>query len=178
MFESLIEQIKNESDPFVKAKLLRKAINDFGFKEKQIAQSLGIKPSYLCHFLRLNKLPALLIDGFYNQNITLSHLLVISRLKTNEQMISVYEKVLSQSLTVNQTEELVRETLYQIKSEGDRISKEEKESYLKNLPQDIKLKIIQTRIKGKIIIEVKGSLKKTTFWLKKILDKLKEFLNP
>ena len=80
-------------------------------------------------------------------------------------MIEVYEKVLGDSLTVKATEELVRDILYGIKTEGVYIGPEEKREYgekVTGLRKNLKLKIIQTRIKSKIILEVKGNLENTS----------------
>lgn len=116
----------------------------------------------------------MIVDGYYAEDISLSHLFVISRLKDPKKIIDVYEKVLGKNLTVLATEEIVREILYGIKTEGEALTREEKESYRQQLGKEIKLKIIQTRIKSKLEIEVKGSLAKTTKILRTILTNLKD----
>lgn len=175
MSELLIEQIKTEKDPFVKSRLISQLIKEKGWSVKKLAQSLNCKPAYISHYLRLRKIPEIVIDGYYNKDISLSHLFVLSRLKTKEEIVSAYETVLAKGLTVMKTEELVREMLYQIKTEGETLSKEEKEEYLKKIPKDFQVKIIQSRIKSKVIFEIKGSLKKTTILLRKLLDRLTTF---
>ena len=68
-------------------------------------------------------------------------------------------------MTVKATEELVRDILYGIKTEGEYIGPEEKKEYserVMGLRKNLKLKIIQTRIKSKIILEVKGNLENTS----------------
>lgn len=172
MSQSLVEQLKLEVDPFAKAKLIRSLIINHNWQVKDIAQALSYKPSYICHYLRLNKLPEIVVDGFYSKNISLSHLFIISRLKDKEQMSKAYEEVLAKNFTVLQTEELIREMLHHIKTEGETLTKEEKEQYQAKLPEEIKLKIIQTRIKSKLIFEVKGSLTKTTKAIRLLLDKV------
>jgi len=172
MSQLLAQQAKLEKDPFAKARLILSLIHDHNWQIKDVAKALSYKPSYICHFLRLNRLPELIIDGFYSKNLTLSHLFIISRIKDKALMIEAYEKILAKSLTVLQTEELVREMLYHIKTEGEGLSREEKENYENKLPKDINLKIIQTRIKSKIIFEIKGSLAKTTKIVRQVLDKV------
>lgn len=172
--ENLIAQFKSETDPFIKAKILRSLNHDCDLRLNQLSKVLSLKPAYLCHFLRLNRLPEIVIDGFYSKDIFLSHLFVISRLKDREKINEVYEKVLAKNLTVLETEELIREILYGVKTEGETLTREEKEGYLTQLGPEIKGKIIQTRIKSKLEIEVKGSLLKTTKIIRSILEKLKE----
>ncbi len=90
-------------------------------------------------------------------------------------MIKVYELILEKNLDVAKTEDLVREIVYQIKNEGDYLSLEEKEDLIKkieSLEENIDAKVIQTRVKAKLIIEIKGSLKKTS----KILRKIKRLI--
>lgn len=172
MSELLIQDLKKETNPFIKAEKIHDLIRNKDWQVKDLAKALGCKPAYISHFLRLRRLPEIVIDGYLAENISLSHLFVLSRLKKEEEIIHAYEKILAHSLTVAQTEALVRELLYQVKTEGEVISQEEKENYLKKLPKDVSLKIIQTRIKSKLIFEIKGSLKKTTQAVKLLLERL------
>ncbi len=127
--ERIILQIKNETDFFNKAKLLRFLTDEKDLSIKELSSKLGLKPSYICHILRLNRIPEMIVDGYYSQLISISHLFVLSRIKDKSVMISVYEKILSESLTVAKTEQLVREHLYDIKTEGKRLSKAEIEKF-------------------------------------------------
>jgi len=171
----LIETIKNEADIMEKVKLISLLLKTKDIKVKDLAERLGVQSSYVCHLLRLNRLPEAVIDGYYSKNISLSHLFIISRIKDTRQMIEVYEKVLSDSLTVKGTEELVRDILYGVKTEGEYISPEEKASFIQkitSLKKNLNLKIIQTRIKSKIILEVKGNLEITS---KEVRNLMKSF---
>jgi len=172
---SLYSNFKNETDPFKKAKILLILKKDKEIPIIQISKNLQLSSSYLSHMLRLNKLPDLIIDGYYSDLISITHLYIISRLHNSKDMIDVYEKVLSKNLTTLETDEIIRDYLYAIKSEGEYLSKDEKKSmidYLDSLDQ-ISTKIIQSRIKSKLILEFKGSLKETTEKLKKIFNLLR-----
>lgn len=171
----LIEELKRETDFILKAKLLKKLIEEKKNTIKKLSKELQIKPAYVCHILRLNRLPEIVIDGYYGKNISLSHLFIISRLKDEEKISAAYEQVLTNSLTVLQTEELVREQLYQTKTSGTYLTGNEKDNYIGKITADrkkIKAKIIQTRIKSKLVIEILGDLEKTTKELKKLLKKM------
>ncbi|NMB84400.1 hypothetical protein GYA28_03925 [Candidatus Roizmanbacteria bacterium] len=171
----LISQIKKEEDFISKAKLIKHLIREKGVKIKDLAAFLGMKPSYLCHVLRLNRLPDLVVDGYYSKLITISHLFIVSRLHSEDQMIMAYEQILSRNLSVLQTDYLVREILYGIKSQGKHLNKEEKEKYIREISgkyPGLKIDIVQTRIKGKIIIETKGDVTKTTSTLRLLLGKI------
>lgn len=171
----LIETIKKEADIMQKVRFLSQLIKTKEIKLKDVAEKLGVQSSYVCHLLRLNRLPEAVVDGYYSNNISLSHLFIISRIKDTRQMIEVYEKVLSDSLTVKGAEELVRDILYGIKTEGEYISPQEKENFIQKitlLRKNLNLKIIQTRIKSKIIFEIKGNLEKTS---KEVRSLMKSF---
>ncbi len=140
-----------------------------------LSKKLGIKPSYICHILRLNRIPDIIIDGYYGKQISISHLFIISRLKDPSQIMQVYERILADNLTVIQTEEAVREKLHQIKTAGSRLTADEATHYIDTIKSKYKNasgKIIQTRIKSKLVIEVKGGLAETSGTIKRILDRL------
>jgi ParB-like chromosome segregation protein Spo0J len=173
--EKIILQIKEEKDIFNKARLIQYLIKEKEIQLKNLSSKLEIKPSYLCHLIRLNKLPPLIVDGYYSKLISISHLLVISRLKDEKTMIQVYEKVLANNLTVAQTEAEVREILHQVKDKGEYLSKEKIKRFIEKIKKDFpnaKVKVIQTRIKGKIIFEIKDNVKNSSSFLEKIINKL------
>ncbi len=177
---SLIEKIKNTKDPFEKSKIILSIVKEKKTGINQLAKALGVTPSYLSHLIRLNKLPEMLVDGYYAGSITLSHLFVISRLKEKNDMIKLYEKVLKDNLSVKETEMEVRNILHKIKTEGKYFPSEdlkEIEAKIKKILGDkIEVKIIQSRIKLKIYIQAKGSLKMTGELLKKISKLLEDIL--
>lgn len=170
--DKLILAIEKESDVMQKVKLLSQLFKTQEVKVKDVAQRLGIKSSYLCHLLRLNRLPEVVIDGYYSNTISLSHLFIISRVKDSAKIMEVYEKVLAESLTVKKTEELVRDVLYGVKTQGEYISPEERQLYSEKiaaLRKNLNLNIIQTRIKSKIIFEIKGNLESTSSEVRSLL---------
>lgn len=154
-----IEQIKSETDYFGKAKLVNFLIHQKHIKVKDLAAALGLKPSYLCHIMRLNKLSEIIMDGYYSKLITMSHLFVLSLLKSQEDIMNIYEIVLREGLTVLHTEELVREKLHGITPGGEYIDKLKIQNAKLKLKEDYgaETKVVQTRIKTKLLIEWNGS---------------------
>ena len=154
-----IEQIKNESDYFAKTKLIHFLIHQKNIKVKDLAAALGLKTSYLCHIMRLNKLSEIIMDGYYSKLISMSHLFVISLLKTETDIMDIYEVVLRDSLTVLQTEELVRGKLHGVTSEGEYIQDNRTEKIKTKIKElfNADAKITQTRSKTKLLIQWKGS---------------------
>lgn len=173
--DHFVEQIKKEKNIITKAKLLRFLTVDKELRIKDVSRMIGMKESYVCHILRLNKLDDMIVDGYYSKLISISHLFIISRLRTQDEIRLAYEKVISDNLTVLQTEELVREILYEMKSTGEHLPQEEIEKAKKAI-SDIftgaKLKLIQTRVKSRLILEIKGSLTDSTPTIRAIIKKI------
>ena len=154
-----IEQIKKETDYFGKTKLINFLIHQKNIKVKDLAAALGLKPSYLCHIMRLNKLSEIVMDGYYSKLIYMSHLFVISLLQTQTDIMDVYEVVLRDSFTVLQTEELVRGKLHGVTSEGEYVQEDRIQKAELRIEElfKAKTKVTQTRTKTKLLIEWKGS---------------------
>ena len=112
---SLLNQIKIDKDIFQKSKLLDYIIKEKNLRITDLANKIGYKPSYICHLLRLKKVPDVIVDGYYSKSISSSHIYILSRLNDKKQMIELYEKILVENYTVKQTESAVREYLYQVK---------------------------------------------------------------
>ena len=173
--DHVVEQIKKEKNIITKAKLIRFLTVDKELRIKDVSRMIGMKESYVCHILRLNKLDDMIVDGYYSKLISISHLFIISRLRNAEEIRLAYEKVISENLTVMQTEELVREILYEMKSTGEHIPQDEIEKAKKALADiysGAKLKLIQTRVKSKLILEIKGSLTDSTPIIRALIRKL------
>lgn len=172
---SLLDQIKVDKDIFQKSKLLDYIIKEKNLRIVDLANKIGFKPSYICHLLRLKKIPEVVVDGYYSKTISSSHIYILSRLNDKKQMIQLYEKILGQDYTVKQTENAVRNYLYQVKSIGKYINKENAEKLTQKIKEkfpELNTQIIQTRIRGRIIFEIKGDLETSSKLLKQILEKL------
>jgi len=174
---SLVNQIKAEKDIFQKYRLIEYLMKEKNLRITDVSNKIGYKPSYICHLIRLKKVPDVVVDGYYSKSISSSHIYVLSRLNDVKQMINLYEKILSENFTVRQTEMAVREYLYQVKSIGKYINKENVMKLTKKIKEkypDLDVKIVQTRIKGKVVLEVKGDLEKSSKEIRKILNRLAE----
>ena len=168
----LYDEFNNEKDHFKKSNLLHKLTKEHDLKLSEISKNINLSPSYISHIMRLKKLPDLIIDGYYSNQISITHLYIISRLLEVKDMIQIYEKVLTNNLTTLETDDLVRQKLYGVKSEGNYLLDVDKNIIIEKLNNILagKIKIIQTRVKSKIIIELKGSLKETSDKIKKLIN--------
>lgn len=177
--DDLIQAIKTGENPIIISKIVYQLIKKEGISLTKLAQILNKKKSALSHLIRLNKLPDTIIDGYLAGIITLSHLYVISRLNDELSMFEIYEKVLRHNLKVAETEELVRQKKHQIVSQGNYFDIKRIEKLKEKLKKDkIDFKLIQSRIKTKVIMTLHGNLKEADKFLKKFCQSLeKNFLN-
>lgn len=161
-----LNSIKLHTDPLVQAQMIGEYKKEFDVSNTEIAQYLDIKPSYLSHLIRILKLPEIIIDGYMSKQITFTHLVILSRLKRQEDMVAIYEEILKENMNVAQTETRIRHVLYLVDTVGKYISAERldkiKDKISAALDGDVSVSIIQTRIKTKVILEVSGDLQKTS----------------
>ncbi len=175
--EEIFEKFKKEEDIFNKARIVKFLIKEKGLQIKQIAQNLNVSSSYICHLERLLNLPEIIIDGYYSKMINISQLFLLSRINDQDNLIKIYEKILSDNLTFQQTEELIREELYKIKNKGQYLDINEKNNLINKFNNKYKnsnLKIIQSKVKGKINIEIKDNLEKSSKLIKKLINAMIE----
>lgn len=176
-----INAIKLHTDPLTQAQLVVELIREHPIRNTDLAKELEIKPSYLSHLVRVMKLPDMVIDGYWNKQITFTHLILISRLRKPEEIVGLYEEILQKSLNVSATERRIREILYLIDSTGKYTSKDRLNSIKtrieSSLENNARVSIVQTRIKAKIIIEVSGNLVKTSEFIDTFANRFRQKKN-
>ncbi|OGK30155.1 hypothetical protein A3B02_01680 [Candidatus Roizmanbacteria bacterium RIFCSPLOWO2_01_FULL_42_14] len=171
--DASITRFQHEQDIFAKAKILHFLVKEKRYPMKFVASRISLSSSYICNLLRILKLPDLVKDGYYSGQISPTHLFILARLKDQESMIRTYEEVLQGDYSTIRLEERVREQLYHIETKGvyatsTLVTALQKKFML--LDESIKVKIIQSRVRAKIIIEMQGNLDDTTKILKKVLQ--------
>lgn len=165
------EQILSSKNIITQARLMQYLREQQNCRIADLSKMLEMDAAYICNLIRVLKLPTLIIDGYYNKNVSISHLIVISRVKDQQNQIKLYEKILSDNLSVRQTEDLVRQILYGVDTTGKRIEKKflnRLEKKLSLIDEDLDIKITQTQIKAKVTIIKKGSLQTTSKFLQKL----------
>lgn len=168
-----INQIKLEKDPISKARLINFLNKEKDLRIIEIAKLLDHTPSYVCNILRLLRLPDIVLDSYYSKNLSLTHLMIISRLKSQEAIIAAFEKILAGSLTAAATTDLITEILTGVEAGGSKIENElvkKIKNKFKEVDFEAKIEVIQTRVQAKINISLKGNREKTSQFLKKIID--------
>lgn len=171
----LLDQLQNEKDSFKRAKIIQHLYRERMISLKEIAAHLKKHPSYISHYLQLLSLPDIVLDGYYSKDISAAHLFILSRLKKEDHVINAYKVILSKSLSTAQTEELIRELKFDVTTNTTQLSKKEIQELIHEVEKvfsGVSVKVIQSRIRGKIIFELKGDTKKTTEFINTVFEKL------
>lgn len=176
LLQEKINEIKSEKNPLRQARLISDLRELNLISNVKLAELLGVKPSHLSHLIRILRLPEIVLDGYASRLLSLTHLIIMSRVSDNDKLVALYEEVLSKSLTIVQTEHRVREILYQVDSHGEYLSTDTLRIYEERLTSALgagNVKIIQTRIQCRIIIEMPGNLEITTKYLEDIASRFR-----
>ncbi len=109
----LIENIKRESlTPLEEAKALQQLIEDFKMTHEEISNVVGRSLSTVSNLMRLLQLNDAVKQLLSNGDIEMGHARALLSL-TKEQQLNVANQVIKKSLSVRQTEELVKKCLIQ-----------------------------------------------------------------
>lgn len=168
-----ILHIQEESDPIVKAKKLKVLHDDHNIAYGFIAKELEVSPAYISNYLRLLRLPELVLDGYYTGIISLTHLFILGRIKDADRIIELYERILSEEMSALDLDEAVRNMLFATVSDGDPIGNKIKAAIqrkFQTLNPAVEVKIIQTRVKSKVVMELKGNRTATNEFLRKLSE--------
>ncbi|MDA1316815.1 MAG: hypothetical protein O3B87_02200 [bacterium] len=171
----LIHTLTTENDILKKARIIDVLRNEYEIRLPEIAAHLSKHPSYISHIHRLLRVPQLVIDGYYSQQISATHLMILSRLQTPAEIEEAYEEVLTNNLTSTQTELVVRRMKYDVVSDNQSIPPNELKK-IEVLLQDTlqgKVRILQSQVRSKIVIEQRGPASQTSAFIRKIVSKLK-----
>ncbi len=110
---TLIENIQREDlTPLEEAEQYRLLQTRFSMKQEVIAQHVGKSRAVIANTVRLLELVSNAQDLLKKGEITVGHAKVLLQLKDGNQQAAAAEKVARQSLTVRQTEQLVRSLLH------------------------------------------------------------------
>ena len=109
---ALIENLQRaDLTPLEEAEQYRLLQEKFGMKQETIAQHVGKSRAVIANMVRLLDLTPAVREMLENQQITVGHAKVLLQLKEAHQQLLAAQRVTRSSLTVRQTEQLVRNLL-------------------------------------------------------------------
>ena len=132
---ALVENIQRQDlDPVEIALSYQRLIDEINLTQEQLSDRVGKKRSTIANYLRLLKLDPIIQTGMRDGFLSMGHGRALINITDPETQLDVYAKVLSNKLSVRETETLVRA----INSENPQDNKGEKTKGAKELSHDIK----------------------------------------
>ena len=128
---ALVENIQRQDlDPIEIALSYQRLIDEIQLTQEQMSERVGKKRSTIANYLRLLKLDPIIQTGMRDGFISMGHGRAMVNIESQIDQLEVYEKVISNKLSVRATEQLVKN----LNSEGNT----ESESTSTSVPKYIK----------------------------------------
>lgn len=106
---ALVENIQRKNlDPIEVALSYQRLIDEIQLTQEDLSVRVGKKRSTVTNYLRLLKLDPILQTGMRDGFISMGHGRALINVKSSENQLAIYEKILREKLSVRQTEELVK----------------------------------------------------------------------
>src|SRR5699024_10939817 len=106
---ALIENIQREELSVIEeAQAYSKLLEMHELTQEALAQRLGKSQSTVANRIRLLSLPEEIQEGLLQKDITERHARSLMTLKTTEEQVEYYEKVIEQGLTVRELDDLIK----------------------------------------------------------------------
>ena len=132
---ALVENIQRQDlDPIEIALSYQRLIDEINLTQEQMSERVGKKRSTITNYLRLLKLDPIIQTGMRDGFISMGHGRALITIEDSSIQLDIYEKVLSNELSVRDTESLVRNynTTQEIKVATKKEDGEETPAHIKN----------------------------------------------
>ena len=106
---ALVENIQRKNlDPIEVALSYQRLIDEIQLTQEELSTRVGKKRSTVTNYLRLLKLDPILQTGMRDGFISMGHGRAMINVENTEDQLAIYERILSEKLSVRQTEDLVK----------------------------------------------------------------------
>lgn len=108
---ALVENIQRENlDPIEIALCYKRLIDEVMLTQEQMSTRVGKKRSTISNYLRLLRLDPIIQTGIRDGFISMGHGKTLVNIENREDQLNIYEKILTKSLSVRDTEKLTNRT--------------------------------------------------------------------
>ena len=150
MLHSIIENLQRENlNPIEEAKAYQSLI-DKGFTHTEIAEKMGKSRPYITNLVRLLGLPKHILIEVESGKLSQAHARLLIQLSSDKQD-KLLNRIQTENLSVRQVEQILQKTKKISKKEKDYFVKEEEQKLKKILGLDVQIKL-QKKDSGKISI--------------------------
>lgn len=106
---ALVENIQRQDlDPIEIALSYQRLMDEINLTQEQLSERVGKNRSTIANYLRLLKLDPIIQTGMRDGFLTMGHGRALINIEDQQVQLDVYEKIISNSLSVRETETLVR----------------------------------------------------------------------
>ncbi len=106
---ALVENIQRQDlDPIEIALSYQRLIDEISLTQEQLSDRVGKKRSTIANYLRLLKLDPIVQTGMRDGFISMGHGRALINIEDQQQQLDIYESVIGKSLSVRETEKLVK----------------------------------------------------------------------
>ena len=150
MLHSIIENLQRENlNPIEEAKAYQSLI-DKGFTHTEIAEKMGKSRPYITNLVRLLGLPKHILTEVESGKLSQAHARLLIQLSSDKQD-TLLNRIQTENLSVRQVEQILQKTKKISKKEKDYFVKEEEQKLKKILGLDVQISL-QKKDSGKISI--------------------------
>lgn len=150
MLHSIIENLQRENlNPIEEAKAYQSLI-DKGFTHTEIAEKMGKSRPYITNLVRLLGLPKHILAEVESGRLSQAHARLLIQLSSDKQD-KLLNRIQTENLSVRQVEQILQKTKKISKKEKDYFIKEEEQTLKKILGLEVNIKL-QKKDSGKITI--------------------------
>ena len=112
---ALVENIQRQDlDPIEISLSYQRLIDEIQLTQEQLSERIGKNRSTIANYLRLLKLDPIIQTGMRDGFLSMGHGRALINIDDTQKQLDIYEKIIQKSLSVRETEQLVRE----LNSEG------------------------------------------------------------
>lgn len=157
---ALVENIqRHDLDPIEIALSYQRLIDEIQLTQEQMSDRVGKKRSTIANYLRLLKLDPIIQTGIRDGFISMGHGRAIINIEDQDVQTTIYQKIVSQNLSVRETESLVKtyqesikpSTKKAVKSSNFAVGEQEKKTIANYFGAKVEVKVVGNG-KGKITI--------------------------
>ena len=157
---AIIENIQREDlNPYEEAQAYRSLMTQYSLTQEEVASKVGKSRSAIANTMRLLDLPEEVLEMLQAQDISAGHARALLGLKDKDAIIDTAHKILIRSLSVRDTEDLVKKMnkLYD-KAINNKEEEEENDDLIVDYAKDLERRAMS--LTGKMIkIKNKGKMK-------------------
>src|SRR3989344_4517885 len=178
---SIVENVQREDlNPIERALAYRRLIDEFGLGTNEVARKVGKSAPTISNTVRLLSLPDAIKDALVAGVITEGHVRPLISVGDQKLMIELFKKILRESSTVRQTEDMARRAKSEVekrepRTANDRLWVPEMDEMEKELEKKhgfAKVTMYQSRSLARIVIAIRGDIDETTPKVKEIYEVL------